>query len=677
MATIASLIVDVAANVARLQTDMNKATNIVQGFAKSAKTIMGGLGVYFGSQQIFDMSQMAVQFEQSKQAFKGMAESMGADAERTFSRVKELSGGMIDNKALTESMNKALSLGIPIEKLGDLMQIARAKSRDMGITATQAFNDIATGIGRASPMILDNLGLTLKIEEANQKYAESLGKSAEFLTAQEKKMAVLNATLDAGKEALSRHNLEIKTNYEKLQTLTAGWEDLKLAMGKGFIRVALGAVSILSGLAGVFMLASAGVYKLAEGLNWVASKVTWGQTSKNFAAMKDNAKSVAEEAMRMADGLFKKTTEYWTAAWADNTPQMKIAPKITVDTTSLQQEQDRVKTSLTARSEEYKKYYSELKAMQNDYKSAIEKSLKEIADIDKNILQSRYETQKLLSDISVKGAGLNEMESYNAKVQQLNGQLTYAMQLSGDDRIKVLQDYQNAWANMVQQIDYTDIERKFDLSGGLGSSTDWINVEVKKTWLSLQDSAKIAASAVSEAGKLIDQTQMDMRATAEAQLNLQVQAFNELSNAVNTADQWVQYLKNTIAELDKGLINPRTFNLDCTAAIAQLKQVLDLSNQVAMITGMNNNKMMGDSTSGYTITNPQVLDSFATGTDYVPRTGLYKLHEGEKVTPANQNNGFGAINITINGSVENPSAMAKKLVAEMEKEMNRRNVLRA
>jgi hypothetical protein len=230
---------------------------------------------------------------------------------------------------------------------------------------------------------------------------------------------------------------------------------------------------------------------------------------------------------------------------------------------------------------------------------------------------------------------------------------------------------------MVQSIDYTEIERKFDLSGGLGSSTDWINVEVKKTWLSLQDSARIAASAVSEAGKLIDQTQMDMRATAEAQLNLQVQAFNELSNAVNTADQWVQYLKNTIAELDKGLINPRTFNLDCTAAIAQLKQVLDLSNQVAMITGMSNNKMMGDSTSGYTITNPQVLDSFATGTDYVPRTGLYQLHQGEKVTPANGSGSFGTVNITINGGVDNPSTMAKKLVSEMEKEMNRRNTLRA
>jgi len=32
-----------------------------------------------------------------------------------------------------------------------------------------------------------------------------------------------------------------------------------------------------------------------------------------------------------------------------------------------------------------------------------------------------------------------------------------------------------------------------------------------------------------------------------------------------------------------------------------------------------------------------VLGSFQMGTPYVPKTGLYKLHEGERVTPANQN----------------------------------------
>lgn len=46
-----------------------------------------------------------------------------------------------------------------------------------------------------------------------------------------------------------------------------------------------------------------------------------------------------------------------------------------------------------------------------------------------------------------------------------------------------------------------------------------------------------------------------------------------------------------------------------------------------------------------------VLDSFATGTRYVPQTGPYLLHQGERVVPASENmsgGGSGDINITVN-----------------------------
>ena len=42
----------------------------------------------------------------------------------------------------------------------------------------------------------------------------------------------------------------------------------------------------------------------------------------------------------------------------------------------------------------------------------------------------------------------------------------------------------------------------------------------------------------------------------------------------------------------------------------------------------------------------QIQGSYASGTDYVPRTGIYQLHEGEKVIPKAQNNG-NVYNITI------------------------------
>lgn len=180
----------------------------------------------------WNAAKQAAEFEQSKQAFVSMATKMGKVAEEEFTKVRNLSAGLIDDKSMVQAMNRALSLGIPIEKLGDLMLIARAKARDMGITTTQAFNDIATGIGRASPLILDNLGLSIKVGVANENLAKSLGKTVSQLTEEEKKLAVLNATLDAGKEALTRHNLETLTDAEAMQKLEVQFKNIELQVGR-------------------------------------------------------------------------------------------------------------------------------------------------------------------------------------------------------------------------------------------------------------------------------------------------------------------------------------------------------------------------------------------------------------------------------------------------------------
>jgi len=204
---------------------------------------------YFAVSRAWNFAEQAAQYEQSRSAFRGMAQSMGADAEEVFGKIKRLSSGLIDDKALTQSMNTALSLGIPIEKLGDLMTIARAKSRDMGITATQAFDDIARGIGRGSPLILDNLGLMLKLGSANEAMAAAVGKTVDQLTDKEKKLAILNATIDAGKEALSRHNLELLTMKERLDALKVQITDIKLIIGDVLLRLGAGLVATFQSVA--------------------------------------------------------------------------------------------------------------------------------------------------------------------------------------------------------------------------------------------------------------------------------------------------------------------------------------------------------------------------------------------------------------------------------------------
>ena len=84
---------------------------------------------------------------------------------------------MVSNLKLVETANRALALGISENQLPELMKVAAARAKVMGITVTQAFNDISTGIGRQSKLILDNLGIILDMDKAYTNYAEQVGKT--------------------------------------------------------------------------------------------------------------------------------------------------------------------------------------------------------------------------------------------------------------------------------------------------------------------------------------------------------------------------------------------------------------------------------------------------------------------------------------------------------------------
>ena len=65
--------------------------------------------------------------------------------------------------------------------------------------------------------------------------------------------------------------------------------------------------------------------------------------------------------------------------------------------------------------------------------------------------------------------------------------------------------------------------------------------------------------------------------------------------------------------------------------------------------------------------NNLIRGSFATGTPYVPETGLYQLHKGEAVIPRNENTGGDKIqiNITVNGG--ETSDLASRIAREVQR----------
>lgn len=67
------------------------------------------------------------------------------------------------------------------------------------------------------------------------------------------------------------------------------------------------------------------------------------------------------------------------------------------------------------------------------------------------------------------------------------------------------------------------------------------------------------------------------------------------------------------------------------------------------------------------------LGSFETGTDYVPKTGLYQLHQGEAVIPKNQNGGAMSVTQHINGANHSPEQIAAMSLSGIQSFARRSN----
>lgn len=135
-------------------------------------------------------------------SFERLTASIGETADAMLGSVRTATRGLITDLDIMAASNKAILLGLPVtaQEMGVLGTAAVALGRAMKQDAGKSLDDLITALGRSSPLILDNLGLTVKVGEANELYARQVGKAASELTDAEKKLAFYNAAMDAAKE---------------------------------------------------------------------------------------------------------------------------------------------------------------------------------------------------------------------------------------------------------------------------------------------------------------------------------------------------------------------------------------------------------------------------------------------------------------------------------------------
>lgn len=155
--------------------------------------------------QAFEFGRHGAAVVQTAESFEMLVRQVGGSAD-LLEELRTVSRGTIDDMSLMSATATLLAgtQGRLGKELADnaprILEIASAAAKlnpALG-DAKFLYESLMTGIKRGSPMLIDNTGITLKLGEANEKMAASLGKSVEALTSDEQKLAILFATLQAG-----------------------------------------------------------------------------------------------------------------------------------------------------------------------------------------------------------------------------------------------------------------------------------------------------------------------------------------------------------------------------------------------------------------------------------------------------------------------------------------------
>jgi len=193
----------------------------LQNFSKNLQNIGNVIGASFAVSVIQDFAFEAVKLGDQLSAATIGFERFGDAAD--MNALRKATKGMVSDVQLMQQSIQAGNFGIPIQELGTLFAFAQQRAKETGQEVDYLTQSIVTGIGRKSPLILDNLGIS-----AVQLREKLGGVSAEAASIGE----VTKAVAEIATEELAKMGSSADDTTTKTKQLATAWENWKAKAGQ-------------------------------------------------------------------------------------------------------------------------------------------------------------------------------------------------------------------------------------------------------------------------------------------------------------------------------------------------------------------------------------------------------------------------------------------------------------
>jgi len=259
-----------------------QSANTTKNFSKMQQGMTGGLvpayailaSNVFALSAAFQFFKRAADLSNLESSQISFAENTGVALGSITQRLREASSGMLGFREASQAAAIGMAKGFSPSQLEDLAQGAKKASTALGRDFEDAFDRLIRGASKAEPELLDELGITLRLEDATRKYAESIGKTSKQLNTYQRSQAVLIET----QRQLDKNFGAMDAAVNPFIRLSKTFDDIIKKVTEFFLPMFNGIANLLSGSAtsaiAAFGLLGASIFKTILPMEDLNTKLT-------------------------------------------------------------------------------------------------------------------------------------------------------------------------------------------------------------------------------------------------------------------------------------------------------------------------------------------------------------------------------------------------------------------
>jgi hypothetical protein len=463
-----------SAEYRNIKTQLDAATKSAYGFDAAIKNQGAGVqsltakfgGLYTAVQAVVGAAVVrqvaSMTLELARLA--GNAEGIERAFERAFpnsvtllNELREATHGTVNDMELMQRTLQATNLGVAVKELPTLFEFAAVRAQQTGESVDYLVDSIVRGIGRKSPLILDNLGLSATRLKEKFDGAALASQSVADVTA---------GVAEIAREELEKMGGHIETGATKVAQLEAAWTQLRINFARRIDS---------SGIINFFKEAFQGASEALKTEAEITKERIKQRAAIEFQSLKENQLA---ETRRENGKLIQQTNQELVNATQDEIRErMKLIEAGRVEYAILQ---EKYKTHNDTKDATGAEVLAAMKAREEIVKQGL--SLK-------NNLKFHEETIKLLraysdellkqNDVEKESTGIierkkKEIEKIQEKIQKSNklsdlgvgGKLTSQLEIAQAELV----DLQNAF------LDFKAVEFETEITNATKTLTDFKSV---------------------------------------------------------------------------------------------------------------------------------------------------------------------------------------------------------